>query len=85
MLKPIGNRIVVELKNKTEQSIGGIIIPNDSDESSQNAVVLSVSDEINEIKKDEEVLINKNSGMKFNDGGKSVLIVDLRDVLAIIK
>lgn len=85
MLKPIGNRIVVEVKNKAEQSIGGIIIPNDSDESIQNAIVLSVSDEINEIKKDEEILVTKNSGMKFNDDGKNVLIVDLKDVLAIIK
>lgn len=85
MLKPIGERIVVELEQKSEQSIGGIIIPNDSDEDLKIAEVRSVSNEINEIKINDQVVINKNSGMKFNDDGKNILIVEVKDVLAIVE
>lgn len=85
MLKPIGERIVVELEQKSEQSIGGIIIPNDSDEDLKIAEVRAVSNEINEIKINDQVVINKNSGMKFNDDGKNILIVEVKDVLAIVE
>ena len=42
MLKPLGNRVIVEVAKEEEKSVGGIVLPSSAKEKSQTGTVIAV-------------------------------------------
>ena len=93
-LKPLDDRIVV-LPNEAEQTTAsGLVIPDTAKEKPQQGEVLAVgpgrwSDDKGthtplDIKVGDIVLYSKYGGTEITDGGKDLLILTSRDVLAIV-
>ena len=88
-IKPLGQRIVVELFKAEKKTASGIIIPDSATEKQSKAKVLAISqelkdDEKNVLKEGDSVIFNEYSGTKIKDDKNDVLILDIADVLAII-
>lgn len=93
-LKPLGDRVVVKPKGRDEQTRGGIILPDTAGEKPQQGEVLSVGPGRRldngslvalDIKVGDTVLFAKYSGTEFKHEDADLLILNERDVLAVIE
>ncbi len=93
-LEPLEDRLIVEPKSEKETD-SGLIIPDTAEEKPQQGTVIAVgpgrrSEQSGEIipigvSKGDTVIFSRYGGTDINVGGKDVLILTSRDVLAIVK
>jgi len=95
MLKPLASHVVVEPVVQEEKTASGIFLPDTaSKEKPQQGKVIAVG--IGkytengtlikpEVKKDDEVVFAKYSGTPIKHEGKEYLILEERDILAVVK
>jgi chaperonin GroES len=94
-LKPLADRVVLEVLNDTEQTAGGIYIPDTAREKPQRGKVLAVGPgRLNEntgkreemsVKVGEIVLFGKYSGTDVKLDGVEVKVLSEKDILGIIE
>ena len=94
MLKPLGDRIVVKVIEDTEQTSGGIFIPDSAKEKPQKGEVVAVGPGKTNDKGDREpmdvavgqtVLYAKYAGTDVKMDGTEYKILSIKDALAIIE
>lgn len=83
MIKPLGDRVVIEPSIQQEKTESGIILPETVQEKPQEGKVLAVGD-CETIKKNDLVLYPKYSGTEVNHERKDVLIMSEKEVLAVV-
>lgn len=93
-IKPLGKKIVAKKREAEEKTAGGILLPDGAKEKSQQAQVLEVGPgeegedgkvSAVKIKVGEIVLYPKYSGTEVKINGEEYLIIDEKEVLAIIE
>jgi len=94
-LHPLEDRIVVRPGESEETTASGLVIPDTAKEKPQQGEVLAVgpgkrSDSTGElipvdVSKGDTVIYSKYGGTEISSGGEDLLILNARDVLAIIK
>lgn len=94
MLKPLGDRLVIELVKQEEKTASGIVLPDSAQEKPQEGIVIAVgSGRVTEsgekvpphVKEDDKILFSKYSGTEVKYEGKDLLILRESDVLAVIE
>ena len=94
MLKPLGDRIVVKVIEDTEQTSGGIFIPDSAKEKPQKGEVVAVGQgkmndkgerEPMDVKAGDMVLYAKYAGTDIKMDGVEYKILSVKDALAIIE
>lgn len=94
MLKPLGDRIVIKVIEDTEQTSGGIFIPDSAKEKPQKGEVVAVGQgKLNEkgerepmdVKAGDTVLYAKYAGTDIKIDGVEYKILSVKDALAIIE
>ena len=94
MLKPLGDRIVIKVIEDTEQTTGGIFIPDSAKEKPQKGEVVAVGEgKINDkgerepmdVKKGDTILYAKYAGTDIKMDGVEYKILSVKDALAIIE
>lgn len=95
MLRPLNDRIIIELVEKEERTASGIFLPDTAaKEKPQTGEVIAVGPgKLNEkgervavdVKVGDEVVFAKYSGSEFTHEGKKYLILAEHDVLAVIE
>ncbi len=87
-LKPLDDRVVIEVKELEEKNVGGIIIPDTAKEKPQIGVIIAVGTE-DELKKmvkvGDKILYAKYGGTEVDIEDKKYIIISRSDILAIIK
>jgi chaperonin GroES len=92
-IKPLGDRVLVEPKEETEEQKGGIIIPDTAKEKPQEGKVVSVgTGKIDDdgkkvpfnVKKGDKVLLPKYGGTEVKIDDKEYQILREDDILAVI-
>ena len=94
-LQPLEDRIVVRANESEATTASGLVIPDTAKEKPQQGEVLAVgpgrrSEQTGEIipldvKVGDVVVYSKYGGTEITDGGDDVLILNGRDILAIVK
>ena len=93
-LKPLGNKIVIEVTESIEKTKGGILLPDTAKEKPQEGKVIAVgSGKVlpngklipPEGKVRDKILFGKYSGSEIKYEGKEYLIINDDDILGIIK
>jgi len=92
MLKPLGDRVIIELDEQEEATASGIILPDVSQEKPQEGVVVDVgSGRVEngkrtglEVEVGDRVIYSKFAGTEINYKGKDYLILREGDILSII-
>ncbi|GAA7266859.1 co-chaperone GroES [Helicobacter cholecystus] len=83
--KPLGKRILVERLEEDTKTSSGIIIPDNAKEKPLSAKVIAISDGCNEVSVGEIVVFGKYKGDEIKLDGKEYIVLDIEDVLGIIK
>ena len=95
MIKPLGNRVLIKMKEGEEKTKSGIILSGSAQEKPQIAEVIEVGPgellkESNErskmeVKKGDNIIISEYAGTKVKYEGQEYIIVKQDDVLAIVE
>ena len=94
MLQPIGDYVIIKVKEKEEKSTGGIVIPTNAKEKQTVGKVVAVgkgSYGENGIKipmsveKGDTIIYDKYSGINIEYKGKKFLALHEKDILAVVK
>ena len=93
-LQPLEDRIIVKPGEAEETTVSGLVIPDTAKEKPQQGEVLAVgpgrrSDQTGDIipvdvKVGDTVVYSKYGGTEITDGGQDLLILNARDVLAVV-
>ncbi len=90
-LKPLGDRLIVEVLEEEETTVGGIVLPDTAKEKPQRGRVLAVGpgarDDNGEhvpmdLEEGDEIIFSKYGGTEIKLGTDEVLILRESDVLA---
>ncbi|RYM05213.1 co-chaperone GroES [Sporolactobacillus sp. THM7-7] len=94
MLKPLGDRIVIEPQEKEEKTASGIVLPDSAKEKPQEGRVVAVgagkvSDAgeriAPDVKEGDNVIYSKYAGTEVKYDGKTYLVVRQDDILAVVE
>ena len=93
MIKPIGDRVLIKMKEKEETTKSGIILAGSSQEKPQVAEVIEVGPgekidgKLQEmyVKKGDNVIVSKYAGTEVKYEGQEYIIVKQDDILAIVE
>lgn len=93
MLKPLGDRVVIELVETEEKTASGIVLPDTAKEKPQEGKIVAVgtgrvldSGErvAPEVKEGDRIIFSKYAGTEVKYEGKEYLILRESDILAVI-
>lgn len=92
-IRPLADRIVIKVIEDTEQTSGGIFIPDSAKEKSQKGEIVAIGQgktldsgerEPMDVKVGEVVLFAKYSGTDVKIGNENLKIISIKDVLAVV-
>ena len=90
MLKPLADRVLVEVDVEESKTAGGILLPDTAQKKSQKGTVIAIgSGKVLdngerlpfEVAVGDSVLFAKYSGVDIEEGGKKFLLLSERDIL----
>ena len=91
MIKPLGDRVVLQVEAEPEQSVGGIYIASNAQEKSVKGIVVAVSEQsIGEltapqaVKVGDEVIFDKYAGSELSVDGQDYLVLHEKDLVTIV-
>ena len=88
MLKPVGDRVLIKMKENDDTTKSGIILSGASKEKPQFAEVLEVGPGTEKVKmeveKGDKVVVSKYAGTEIKYEGQEIIIVSQNDILAIV-
>lgn len=93
MIKPLGERVVIEVAESDVKTASGIVLPDTAKEKPQKGTVVAVGSgklldngtrAAMEVKAGDNVLFSKYSGTEVKEGEKEYLVVRESDILAIL-
>jgi chaperonin GroES len=84
--KPLGNRALVKLVEREEETASGIVLPDTAKEKPQTAEVVAVgAHEDVKVNTGDVVVVGKYAGTEFKIDDEEHLIVDGEDILGVIE
>lgn len=93
MIKPLGSRVLIKMKEGEETTKSGIILTQAAQEKPQIAEVIEVGSgdiidgkpEAMIVKKGDNVIVSKYSGTEVKYEGEEYIIIKQNDILAIVE
>ncbi|MGM0140070.1 chaperonin [Enterococcus sp. DIV0755b] len=94
MLKPLGDRVIIEVAKEEEKSVGGIVLASAAQEKPQTGTVVAVGEghvlENGEkaaipVAVGDQVMFEKYAGSEVKYNGQEYLIVNGKDIIAIVE
>lgn len=83
-VKPLGSRILVQIKEGEEKTSGGLYIPATAQEKTNTGIVVALGDKDVTVKEGQEVIFDKYAGTQIKLDDKDHLLLDMDNVLAVI-
>ncbi|KRO17988.1 co-chaperone GroES [Lacticaseibacillus saniviri] len=92
MLKPLGDRVIVEVLEDQEETVGGIVLANNAKEKPQSGKIVAVGEGALSpegkrlpvaVKVGDVVMYDKYAGSEVKYEGKDYLVLHEKDLMAI--
>jgi chaperonin GroES len=86
-LRPVGKRVVIEPIAAETKTASGLVIPDSAQKAPQEAIVVSVSSEIEnaDVKVGDKVIYSIYGGTSISLGSKNYLVMEIADLIAVIE
>ena len=87
MIKPLGERVVIEVSENDGKTASGIVLPDTAKEKPQKGTVVAVGSgerAAMEVKPGDNIIFSKYSGTEVKVDDKEYLVVRESDILAIL-
>ena len=94
MLKPLGDRVILEVQKEEEQTVGGIVLASNAKEKPQTGKVLAVGTGrvldngekvVPSVKEGDTVVFYKYAGTEVSYEGEKYLVVRENDIVAVVE
>ncbi|GEL76661.1 co-chaperone GroES [Tenuibacillus multivorans] len=94
MLKPLGDRVIVEVVEQEEKTSSGIVLPDSAQEKPQEGKIVAVgSGRVTEngekvapeVKDGDHVIYSKFAGTEVKQDGNEYLVLRESDILAVVE
>ncbi|MCH4460784.1 co-chaperone GroES [Staphylococcus haemolyticus] len=94
MLKPLGNRVIIERKEQEQTTKSGIVLTDSAKEKSNEGIVVAVGTGrvldngekvAPKVKEGDRVVFQEYAGSEVKRGDETYLILNVEDLLAIIE
>ena len=84
MIKPLGKRVVIKVAETEETTASGIVLPSSAKSKEQFGEIIAVGSEVELVKVGDTVFFQNYSGTEVEHEGESVLIIEEKDLLAVV-
>ncbi len=84
-VKPIGSRVLIEVKVMEEKTASGLYIPTTAQEKTNTGTVVAVGDKDITVSTGQTIVFEKYAGTPIEMDGKELLIIDMESVLAVVE
>ncbi len=91
MLKPLGDRVVLQVEKEAEQKVGNIVIASNAQEKPVTGKVIVVSTQTvgklqkpTAVSEGDTVVFDKYAGQEIHVEGQDYLVVHEKDIIAVI-
>ena len=85
-IKPLGERVLIKINSAEEKTANGLFIPQEAQEKTNKGVVVEVGTGDNRtISNKDIVMYDKYSGTLVKIDGADHLILDIKDIVAIVE
>ncbi|ETP66936.1 co-chaperone GroES [Planomicrobium chinense] len=93
MLRPLGDRVIIELIEAEEKTSSGIVLPGSAQEKPQEGKVIAVGNGVIrdngqrtelEVQEGDRIIFSKYAGTELKYEGKEYLILRENDILAVL-
>lgn len=85
-IKPLADRVLLQVLEQEEKTSSGILLPDTAKEKTQKAKVVEIgSSEDIKVKKGDIVIYDKYSGIQIKEDDQEYLIVKNEEIVAVIK
>ncbi|MBR3131620.1 co-chaperone GroES [Candidatus Saccharibacteria bacterium] len=81
-LKPLKDRVVAKVEKPAETTASGLLLPSDSKEKSNFAIVEAVGPDVKSVKKNDKIIYKEYSTTNVKIDETDYIIVDEKDILA---
>ncbi|HDD6901530.1 TPA: co-chaperone GroES [Staphylococcus aureus] len=94
MLKPIGNRVIIEKKEQEQTTKSGIVLTDSAKEKSNEGVIVAVGTGLllndgtrvtPEVKEGDRVVFQQYAGTEVKRDNETYLVLNEEDILAVIE
>ena len=85
MLKPVKDRVIIEMEAAETKTKGGIILPDVNKEKPQKGRVIATGKDVTQVKEGDYVIFARYEGYEIKHDEKVYLIQKETDILTIIK
>lgn len=88
MLKPLAKRVVLKGKEVEETTASGFVLPSSAQEKQQIGEVIALGPDVDAdegIKVGDQVIYKSYSATEIDDNGETYIIIELKEVLAVIE
>jgi chaperonin GroES len=86
-LRPVGKRVVIEPIAAETTTASGLVIPDSARQAPQEAIVISVSSEIEnaDVKVGDKVIYSIYGGTSVSMGSRTYLVMEIADLIAVVE
>jgi chaperonin GroES len=84
-IKPLGKRVLIEPLKPVEKTSSGLIIPETAQTIPQEAMVVSVGNEVTDVKIGDRVIYSNYAGTKLEYDGHSYIVVESMDLVCVVE
>ncbi len=84
-IKPIGSRVLIEVRAGEEKTASGLYIPTAAQEKTNTGNVLAVGDKDISVSVGQVIVFEKYAGTQIEMDGKELLILDMENILAVVE
>ena len=83
--EPLGKRVLVERVEEAKTTASGIYIPDSAKEKPSQGKVLAASKEVKDVAVNDTVVFGKYAGSELTLDGTTYLVIEVDDLLGIVK
>lgn len=83
--QPLGKRVLIERVEEAKTTASGIYIPDSAKEKPSQGKVLAVSSEVENVAVNDTVVFGKYAGSELTLDGTTYLVIEIDDLLGIVK
>lgn len=83
-MKPVKENLIVSLEEVETVTAGGLVIPDSAAKTPQNAVVLSVGEDVKGINPGDNLILRQHAGQKFEHNDEVFTLIHVSEIMAIL-
>lgn len=84
-IKPLKDKLLIQLKESEAKTASGLYIPDTAKEKTKEGIVLAIGADVKDVKVDDKVLFDGYGGVEIKLDNKNCIILEGKDIMAVVE